>query len=297
MTYEHVLYGGTCWHLSFEEQLRLAQLSGFDVLTTTPADYRRLRDQEGLTGKDIRRRAADHDVRVTAMDPLTTWAPEWRPDNADEIIDLLATTPEEFFAIADDLELESFTACVSAPLGTVEIDSLYEPFAKLCAQAAEHGLRVDLEFQAQWGLPDLASGWQLVETTDAPNAGIMFDIWHFGRSRSDVELLKVIPAEKIHTVQLCDGRYERQPGRTDMQDLLEDRLLLGDGEFEADRLIELLHAKGALTRLGPEYFTGSLRELSTEQLAAVIEDNYWTRMDALGITADHKRSTAPAGLT
>lgn len=292
MSQEHVLYGGTCWHLPFEEQLHLAQMSGFDVLTTTPADYRRLRD-EGFTADGIRRLADDHDVRISAMDPLTTWAPQWRPDNADEIVDLLATTPDEFFAIADDLELQSFTACVSAPLGSVVLESLYEPFAHMCSRAAEHGLRVDLEFQAQWGLPDLASAWKLIETTGAANAGIMFDIWHFGRSRSDVELLKTIPVEKIHTVQLCDGRYEKLPGRTDMEDLLEDRMLLGEGEFDADGLLKLLFDRGALHRLGPEYFTGSLREMSTEQVADVIEENYWSRMDALGVPATHRRSTAP----
>lgn len=50
-----------------------------------------------------------------------------------------------------------------------------------------------------------------------------------------------------------------------------------------DRILEALARKGALNRVGPEYFCKTLRNLSPEQLAQVVEETYWSRVLPLGL--------------
>ncbi|MDP6460776.1 MAG: TIM barrel protein, partial [Gemmatimonadota bacterium] len=52
-------------------------------------------------------------------------------------------------------------------------------FARLCDRAAEHGLKVSLEFRPWTGIPDLRSAWQLVQRCERDNAGLTLDTWHW----------------------------------------------------------------------------------------------------------------------
>jgi sugar phosphate isomerase/epimerase len=214
---------------------------------------------------------------------VSTWAPKWQPDNVpDDFLAYFSTSVDDFLRIADQLACESLSAICTFPVGELSIDELVEPFAELCRRA--DGLRVDLEFVPIWGLPDLESAWRVVKEADAPNGGILFDFWHFFRSKPDVELLESIPTAKIHAVQACDAMLTRGEGRTQLQDCLEDRLPLGWGEFPVDDILRTLADKGALGRVGPEYFSSKMDGLSPSQVAENVDDTYWSRVGPLGVT-------------
>jgi len=280
--HRNVMWNGTCKYQDFEGQLRTTRLSGCDVLTMTPLDFHQ-RLASGLSASDMRHMAADAGVELAHLDPLCTWAPEWRPDNVPaEFMSFFETTTDEFLQIAEALGSTSMTVLCSAPLGSVEPEQLMEPFAEVCSRA--EGLRVDLEFIPIWGLPDLAGAWEIVREVDAPNGGLMFDFWHFFRGGPDFELLESIPAEKIHSVQACDAPMTRGEGRTPLEDILDDRLPLGMGEFQVQEVLELLARKGALNFVGPEYYSDRMEGLSSEEIAAVIDETYWSRVIPLGVS-------------
>lgn len=282
VAHQNVMWNGTCRYLDFEDQLRTTRLSGCDILTITPLAFEAW-VQGGLSASDMVAKAADAGVELSHLDPLCRWAPEWRPDNvALDFMPFFEFTTDEFLRIAETLNCKSMTVLCSAPLGSVEPEQLMEPFADICRRA--DWLRVDLEFIPLWGLPDLAGAWEIVREVNAPNGGLMFDFWHFFRSTPDFELLKSIPAEKIHSVQACDALMTRGEGRTPLQDTLDDRLPLGWGEFRVDELFGLLADKGALNVVGPEYYSDKMAGLSPEQIAEVIDDTYWSRATPLGVT-------------
>lgn len=292
---ENIMWNGTCNQLDYRGQLETAHLSGCDVLSITPVNYKKWR-AEGMSIKDMRTMADDLGVRVSHLDPLATWAPEWEPDNVEkEFLPFFGMSVDEFLQCAEELECESFTAICTFPYGAVLIEELIESFAKLCRRAK--GLRVDLEFVPLWGLRDLASAWKVVDAADAPNGGVMIDFWHFFRCNPDFDLLEQIPASKIHSVQACDARYQRAEGRTPLEDTLEDRLPLGEGEFPVDRILKVLAEKGALQRVGPEYFCKRLHRMSPAEIAEVVDKTYWTRVASFGVARAQPQDTGGHTMT
>lgn len=276
---ERVMWNGTCNHLDLKGQLQTAQLSGCEVLSIAPFDFKRWRDA-GLPARDMLAMARDSGVKLNHLDPIATWAPKWVPDNVpEESMPFFGLPVDEFFAIADQLECVSLSANCTFPYGSVPMDELIAAFSALCERAG--GLRVDLEFVPLWGLPDLAMAWNVVGGANAPNGGIMFDFWHFFRSNPDFDLLGRIPVSKIHAVQLCDAKLARDPGRTPLEDCLEDRCPLGEGEFDVARMLQTLSEKDALTRVGPEYFSRSMHVLSPLQIADVVQRTCWDKLDRL----------------
>ncbi|MGO8070654.1 hypothetical protein AB9E28_34830, partial [Rhizobium leguminosarum] len=67
-------------------------------------DYKNTR-AGGLSDKDIRSIAADNDVRLSYLDPLTSWVPDGlTPGEDPDIKPYLDTTPDDFFRIAEALQ-------------------------------------------------------------------------------------------------------------------------------------------------------------------------------------------------
>jgi 4-hydroxyphenylpyruvate dioxygenase len=113
-------------------------------------------------------------------------------------------------------------------------------FADLCRAAEKQGARVGLEFlgQSQY-VADLATAWEIVESADAPNGGLVIDTFHFHVGGSTLDMLEPIPGEKILLVQVSDG--PNLPRR----ELREShRLYPGTGEFALEPLLAALRAKG-----------------------------------------------------
>jgi sugar phosphate isomerase/epimerase len=272
--------------------LKATQLAGFDELSMTGPLVLQL-IAEGVSPKEMLQRARDANVRLAQLDPLARWSAEWVPHNMPvEWHALFALPPERFLELMAQLEITSLTAMSSGRAGTRSIAQLTDEFAALCQAAAKQGIRVDLEFiPLDWNVPDLSTARQIVHGAKQPNSGIVFDFWHFFRSGADWETLATIPGNRISYVQMCDAGHKIPAHRSAMQDCLEDRLPLSLGELEVGRLIRALHEMGALTRVGPEYFSNHLDGMGPESIAAVSRGSMIEAYDAEGVS--HSWGAAP----
>lgn len=254
-------------HLPLDGKLRAARLAGFSKMSLMPVEVEHML-ASGLTPSDIVSRAADQGVRITRLDPLNTWPRIWLPDNMDEAyIRTVDTTPDRFFELCEALGCTHASLNATFPMNSMPRDEIVAHYAAICKRAAEHGLVCDLEFIPLWGVPTLAMGWDIVRSADAPNGGMVFDVWHFVRSKSDIQLLREIPGDKIHCVQLNDGPIDLPAGVT-VKDNCYDRKFPGDGEFPNVEIIAILAKTGGLNEVGPEVFSPMLKSMTAEEVAA-----------------------------
>lgn len=255
---ERILWLANVRALPFVEQLDVAAKGRFDRLTTSPGDIDRTL-ATGLAIADMRVMAADKGVKLDYLDPLASWVPEWQPDDMDDALrTYLERSPDEFFQLAEALDVEIIHAIGTFPEERYTVDFLTERYAALCDRAAESGLRCTLEAIPHWGLRSLETVWQIVKDANRPNSGIVFDNWHYLRHGRNDALLRQIPPGVITTVQLADGPAELPPGRSLINDCVYHRQPIGEGEMPIEEIVTLLRETGHLTSIGPEIFSSEL---------------------------------------
>lgn len=253
-------------HLPFRDKLRATQLAGYTTMSLMPIDVQRM-EQGVLSLRKIRAQADEFGIVINRLDPLVTWSRVWLPDNMDEeYIAKTSTPPEEFFRLCDGLGCTNASLNATYPLNSMTLDEVTEDYVRICKQAAEHGVACDLEFVPLWGLPSLDMAWQVVRDADQPNAALVFDIWHFVRSKPDLELLQTIPGDKINCVQLNDGPLQLPEGLT-VKDDCYNRLFPGDGEFPNVEVVRVLAKTNGLNQVGAEIFSPILNDMSVEEVA------------------------------
>lgn len=253
-------------HLAFDDKLKATQLAGFGELSLMPIEVERIL-ASGLSFADMKAKAADHGVRISRLDPLNTWPRIWRPDNMDEAyIRTVDTAPDVFFRLCEGLGCTHMSLNATFPRHAMPVEEVTRHYGAICKRAREHGLVCDLEFIPLWGVPTLDLAWEIVQGADAQNAGLVFDVWHFVRGGSRIELLREIPGHLIHCVQLNDGPLTLPPG-VSIKDDCYNRFFPGEGEFPNVELVQVLAETGGLSQLGPEVFSPMLASLSVADVA------------------------------
>jgi len=271
-------------HLPLEEKFRATRLAGCSLLSLMPLEVER-ELAAGRSLADIAGMAAGQGVRIARLDPLNTWPRLWRPDNMDEAyIRSVATTPERFFELSEALGCTHMSLNATFPRDAMPLEEVIRHYAAICARAAEHGLLCDLEFIPLWGVPGLDMAWDIVRESGAGNGGLVFDAWHFVRSHSDIELLRRIPGERIHCVQLNDGPLQL-PAGVSLKDNCYDRYFPGDGEFPLAAIVRALADIDGLEQVGAEVFSPMLAAMGTEEVAARSRDSVAGVLAACAIPA------------
>ena len=240
---------------SLADRLVAAQAGGYRSMSVFPLDISAWRDA-GLTLADIVRSCGCAGVNIDVLDPFAQWLPDWSPPETLSEQDRAFTgfSEEQVFEMA--LGLRARAINLVEPYGrSVDIPVGIKEFGRVCDRAATSGLRVSLEFMPFSGIPDLASAWAIVDGADRQNGGLTFDIWHYYRSGPDPLLLSQIPAAKIFTVQLSDGRL---PAHDDLLVDLYQRLVPGDGDLDVGGIVATLDGMGALGEVGLEIFGPAL---------------------------------------
>jgi sugar phosphate isomerase/epimerase len=100
--------------------------------------------------------------------------------------------------------------------------------------AAGFGVRLALEFRALATFcASLDTALGLVEQCGEPNVGINFDVFHYYTGPSKIEDLRLLTAERLAFVQVCDLAGVPRELATDA-----DRVLPGDGDWQLEPLLK-----------------------------------------------------------
>lgn len=201
---------GLCWgtveRATLKELIEIAGKNGFAALQVRPGLYLDAR-QSGMSDDEIRALLRANEVRVEVIDTFGPRLPgivrpaTIRPDDRAG----LELTEAEGFRIAEALEarvinLPHYLGDPSTPLGAIS-----NAFGEFCGRAANRGFRVSLEFIPGTGVPDLATGLQVVRGIS--NAGVLFDSWHWSRSGGSLDEVLALASGDVAAVQISDRTY------------------------------------------------------------------------------------------
>lgn len=240
------------------ERLDGMRTHGVSAMSVFPADMRSWND-EGLSDAEIGKMIREAGVDVIALDPFTGWAPGWSMDGVDiETRAFIDFSEDDIWRMADAIDAEKINAVHSVG-DDFALASYADHLGAFAERAMAHGRHVAFEFMPISQVPDLATGWELVQAS-GKRVGLIFDTWHFWRSDPDHALLASIPGDRIFDVQIADGKA----GITKdlMTDLMHHRQVPGDGDFDLMRTLDVLSGTGGLTSVGPETFSDAMNALS-----------------------------------
>ena len=148
--------------LPYRERITTAAKAGFGWISTSPMDYHQI-PASGLSDDYIRSIAADNDVRLSYLDPLTSWVPDGLPVDEDPaIVPYLNRSQDQFLRIAEALRVNKIHLIGSFPAGRYTIDELTHHYAAMCDRAAENGLKCLIEAMPLWGLRTVDEVWAIV---------------------------------------------------------------------------------------------------------------------------------------
>ena len=129
-------------------------------------------------------------------------------------------------------------ACdVVAPNSQQDLDRAQVSLKQAAERAAEHDVRLALEFQARAGFGNnlqTAAAW--VAEVNHPNLGLCLDTFHFYVGPSKTEDLHYLSKENLFHVQFCDLADTPREFASD-----SDRILPGDGDIPLPAIVARLH--------------------------------------------------------
>jgi sugar phosphate isomerase/epimerase len=258
---ELVLCAGCLPATPFRDLVVAAASAGFGAITLWPLVYQRAISREGLDPTTMRALVDDAGLRVTELDAVTDWLPEPPEDPGGR----RRWTRHDYFDAAEVMGADAVVAATVRPEAVAD-EVAVEGFGRLCADAAERGLRVLLEPVAFSGIPDVASAWRIVDEVGDGSAGLVVDLCHHVRAGGDDAALRAVPAERIVTVQVGDG-----PARPP-EDLYDEarwhRADPGEGDFELAARLAAMAADGVRARVGPELYRAGWSERDPRLVAA-----------------------------
>jgi sugar phosphate isomerase/epimerase len=269
-------------HLGFRDKISAARLAGFGQLSLHPHETRDT-IKGGLRPGDMLEIAAENDVAITRLDPLSNWNPRWLPVNMDaSYIDNFDMGAIEFFELCEQLGITYCSLNATFAEGSYTEAEVVEHYAATCDLAARYDVTCDLENLPMWGVKTLRQAWSVVAAAGRANAGIVFDILHYVRSGSTLDMLTEIPGGRIHCVQLNDGP-RRLPAGVTLEENCFDRGWPGTGEFPLIDIVRTLASMDALRQVSPEVFSPHNGARSAAEIAALSSGSLRALLDAANV--------------
>ena len=115
-------------------------------------------------------------------------------------------------------------------------------YAHLCEVMQPYGLTADLEFMPWTAVKDAKAALRIVRNAGSPpNAGILVDALHFGRSTTTLDDIRAIPRELLHYAQICDANADTHFTPEEMIHTARcERQLPGEGTIDLPGLFAAL---------------------------------------------------------
>jgi len=243
---------------SFPERVDAAAGAGYAGIGLRPTHYKKAR-AAGLSDADMAALLATRGVELLEIGFVADW---WE---SGEKAERSRAYEQVLFRLADTLG-GRHVVLLSGPTAA-GTEALAERFAGVCDRAAEHGLRVAVEPLPWTDMHDLATVGEILALADRPNGGVVLDAWHYHRGGSTPDMLRALGPDRVVTLQLSDGSYERVG--TDLEDTFHRRALAGQGEFGIAGFLALVGSLGIDCPLGVEVLNDELRALPPAESAAL----------------------------
>jgi sugar phosphate isomerase/epimerase len=245
--------------LPFAARVAAAAAAGFVGMGLMWLDYVHMLGR-GQSPAELRSVVDDQGIELSEVEFLNDWWANDEPDAAAAAHERLVMEMAEVFG-SSRLNVGASVVTADAP----GHDVLTERFAKLCGRAADHGLVVGLEFMPFFVLNDAPSAWRVVRDSAAPNAGLVVDAYHWARGGGDLEGLRMVPGDRVVSVQLSDG--PAIPAMPIIEETLDHRLLPGAGDFALVELLATLRAMGVEAPIEVEVLNAELRTRTVQRAA------------------------------
>jgi sugar phosphate isomerase/epimerase len=244
----------------FEDRVVAAAAAGYGGIGLRPRHRNRAFEQ-GLTDADMAKILSDNGVTLTELEVLSGWG-------SDEATIAKARAHEdEIYAIAEALGGRHVTVTGVGLAGP--LDRTAELFAGLCDRAAEHGLRMALEFLPWTEVPDADHAREIVQAAGRPNGGVQVDTWHHFRGAASDDQLRALPPELVVSLQFDDGLLT---GEGTLFEQTFERLVPGEGEFQLAHFLQVLAANGVTAPLGVEVISKRMTQLPVADAARITAD-------------------------
>ncbi|STZ76418.1 bifunctional sugar phosphate isomerase/epimerase/4-hydroxyphenylpyruvate dioxygenase family protein [Bergeriella denitrificans] len=202
---------------------------------------------------DIRKMCEDLNLKIMLFQPFRDFEGGPRSKLAQQI-----NRAERKFELMAELGTDRLLVCSNVQADTSTDDALIaDDLHRLAETAAKHGMQVGYEALA-WGrhVSSYRHAWDLVQTVNHPNLGIILDSFHTLSINDDLSRLKDIPPEKIVFLQIADAPLMKM-------DVLEwsrhYRNFPGQGELDVAAFLEPIIANGYNGPLSLEVFNDKFR--------------------------------------
>jgi sugar phosphate isomerase/epimerase len=153
----------------FTDRVAGAAAAGYTGIGIRPKHRNRALEQ-GFTDTDLRTILSDHGVAVVEVEVLSGWGAD------DATVAKSRQHEGEIYELVDALGGRHLTVTGAGLQGP--LDRSAELFAGVCDRAAEHGLKIALEFLPWTEVPDADTAREIVQAAARPNGGVQVDSWH-----------------------------------------------------------------------------------------------------------------------
>jgi sugar phosphate isomerase/epimerase len=163
--------------------------------------------------------------------------------------------------------LRAFQIKVTGDLfgGEWPIDRMAREFSTLCRQASDVGANVCIEVLPFSNIRDLSTALEIVAGADAPNGGLLIDIWHMARGGIPFDQIASIPARHLKHIEIDDA--DEAIVGTLLEDTIRNRRLPGEGSFDIPTFLTSVMRTGYQGFYGVEILSDEHRLLPPDEAA------------------------------
>ena len=222
---------------------------------------------------ELRARCDAAGVVIHDLDAIVVWAgpDDPGPPYYEEALE------REVHEMAATLGVEGVNLLLHSKPGT-SLDAASAAFAAACDRAAEHGLKVHLEFGRARAPANIPEAARVVEDAGRANGGLMIDAWHVHWGSGSFADLASLAGSRVTGVQLCDAPAAEPPdygwatrhqrvvpgkGAADLQDLLRNLRAI---DCRAPLCLEVFDTP-RVERIGPVAWARALADSARALLA------------------------------
>ena len=145
---------------------------------------------------------------------------------------------------------------------------LIDSFGALCEEAARFDAVIGFELMPFAMIDTLEESLAMVEGVDAPNGGIILDLWHVVKLGIPYAQAAAIPPCFLVSVEINDGYLVRPQGMDFGTETTEHRNFPGDGEFDVRGFVEAIWNAGYRGPVGVEVLRKEIRSWPLERIVS-----------------------------